>query len=353
MLSFRDTIDLFFLNKTSEQKDILANKLENEAVEYYADTWKSVTQSEMTLEKVQLNLLRTLYQLQFSYYAGIGNDILFSLEDWSEDTAGFLNLKEEDQIFYERFYTYFAFQTFDHLMLSRKVFLLGSRFVWYGFIWEIPVYESVQKNFVTTCDLETLRSEGALLVGALQGNGTKITEEGPTFTIGEWIKKFQDFLPKIAEKKIEEFINGPQTETLFEEDRKILLGILDLFSALQSENIWKNIENFFCIHEKNKKEKATNVYDRYLHLLKQTNSIDIWLKDASNAAEWFISAPVDIIKNLITILKEKVDLSNFEQVEPLSEFFHILEVQGKVPIDVLIFDESDGEFHWNENVFKS
>lgn len=351
MLSFFELIKIFYPSKSSEEQQKLALLLENESIEYYPDTWKEVKREEITLQDVQLNLLRTLYQLQYGYYTGITLEIMTSFEDWTENTLNFNTPFPEINVFYEWVYAFIGFQNFSSLPVVKQIYLLGSRSFFYAVNFNIPVYEKVQELFASTCDVVFLKDTSLLFAGAVRSNKTPMTHFEPK-TLDQWILKYENFVPKRVESKVDEFINTIDFTVLNEQEKLRLTKILDIFDAVNTDRIWKEIKVRFCAHGKSERHDEVDMYSRYLELLSEKNDIELWLQDFKNISSWIKAGPQDYWKSMMKVLQKKIDLKNEVEVEALSQFLSYLEGQKLVPEGILSFNETNDQFDWNEELIK-
>ena len=119
----------------------LVERCFSDTTDYDSKTWKTVSRADLESIEIQLNIARTLWQLQFAYH-GIGEEILRSLEEWADNrTMVFIDFDEETQEFYERYIAFLGFVAIGNLSANLIVKLLGSRFLVLAAAWDVSIYD--------------------------------------------------------------------------------------------------------------------------------------------------------------------------------------------------------------------
>ncbi len=351
MLSFSDIVNIFYPGVSSEEKERLSRVLENESVEYYTNTWALIQVKNLKEEKVQLNLLRSFYQIQFSYYDGVIINILDSFEIWTNQKIVFENFTQEQQQFYEKYYTFIAFQNFSHLQIYRQLTLLGSRFLRIALVWDFPVFSYLQIYFASFCDIEILKADSELFTRSISFNITPINIGNIQGTVADWVKKFNDFDATVAKDKVQAFMNISEVVKLETDAKNFIVVLITIYQGLLLQTIWKDIDFSLCVHSPRGVKDNIAPIDRYLHLLDQSKNIIVWLKDSSSIVEWLKNSPKEYIKNIFQILKKKININNEEEQELLIKFSILLKESNLFNLDVVFFDEQTSQFQWNEEIF--
>lgn len=350
MLTFLELVKLFYPQKTTEEQEKIARLLEVQSTEFYPDSWNKVKREQITLQETQLNLLRTVYQFQFGYYNGVASEILSSIEKWTEGVINFKTPFEEVNNFYEWLYAYLGFQNFSHLSLEKQVYLLGSRFIFFAINFNIPVFEKIQEYFSNTCDVDFSKQVSHFFSTAIHVNKTPLDLSNGT-TIQDWITKYE-LTSELEENKLDKFVSLEEVKELNEDVQLRLFKILELFDALKTDSIWRDIKIRFCVHGKLERNDHVDTFSRYLEFLAEQSDIMSWLQDFKNIASWIKAGPQDYWKSMMKVLQKKIDLKNEVEVDALSQFLSYLEGQKLVPEGILSFNETDDQFHWNEELIK-
>lgn len=353
MLTFLEIITIFYPSYNLEDQKILGVKLDEETGEFYTESWKKIEQSGLVDQTIQLRLLRTLYQLQFGYYDGVGTEILRSLERWSGGSLVFDFLSPAENEFYQKLYTLIGFRCFEYVAPTTQLLLLGTRMLPLALFLKVPIYKDVERHFASTCDIEYLKADSVVMSGAIENNSTKVGMGKSAKMISEWIKEFNKFKEKNRPNAIEEYIKKISTSEKDPELQEVLGEIIQLYQALITNDIWQNITYSLCIHQERGRDSSFFPDDYYLHVLKQLPNISSWLQDHSEVALWFSKKPENTVKKLFSVLKEKIDLNNEEQLGLVMQLIDDLKEKKIKDIDqVLFFNEEDGEFRWNEDLLK-
>ncbi len=351
MINFLDFIERLYPDKPKAEQERLALWCEENAAEYYPETWKRITSEDLDDEKVQMHLVRTLYQLQYGYYEGVVQGIAESFLLWTNGTVIFPLMDDELQAFYQRYFAFLTFQNFRYLTAPQQSFVLGTRFLVLGMVWKLPVLDSVQLYFATYCDVDILKTDAALFAGTISRNLTVIedADEKASKTIQQWIQTYDAFTPKDKEEKMVEFFDQVISKTTIEENvRLILRDIIVLHDLLITDAIWKNLDYSLCTHARSERDPSFNRDEFYVHRLEQANDITAWLNEYEETAAWFQNKPETLKKRLMKVLSQKVDLSDTKKVDLLLKFLHGLNEEKWE--GALFFNEQDGTFHWNEEL---
>lgn len=354
MLTISELISIFFPLVPYYARLDLVKKCESVTVNYEVDSWSLVMYDEISLQKTQLNLIRTYYQLQYGY-DGVANEVLASLERWSEGTLIFAGLNNDENAFYQRLYTFIAFQNFEYLDVYRQIFLLSTRYLPWAILWKLPVVENVSRFFASYCELVIIKTDADLFAGAIEQNKTVIQSALPTgssFAIEKWVQLYKKFVPKEKQNKLAEFTTAHLAPVLDEVALRQVSVILGLYEDLFSDSIWKKIKLSLCYHEKVGSDKIKFDADTYyLHRLSQTQDVLVWLKDAEEIGDWAAGKPDSFMKKLFTVISDKVDFANGEHVKYLSLLLDEMSARGiEFAGKVIFFDEGEGKFHWNKEL---
>jgi hypothetical protein len=86
--------------------------------------------------------------------------------------------------------------------------------------------------------------------------------------------------------------------------------------------------------------------------LEQSKSLSLWLKDYKEVVDWLKGAPGAFIREIVSVLQKKVNLKNEAEADSLVNLLSELEKQKMIPENSFYFNESDGQFHWNEELLK-
>lgn len=356
MFSYEELVTNFFPERSESERQVLVGKLENNSFEYNARDWSGIEMLDLTNERVKLNLLFSLYQYQFGYYEGADSAILQSLEDWSDKKIIFDFLNDDQNWFYQKYYAWLGFLNFDHQKSLRQDFLLGSRFLLLAVLsGKLPIIEIIRNYFAQYCFVNIYKEETARFADDVSENKSIIgdAQDKENKTIADWVKLFDGFKASDDETKAEEFSQQFIEVTKLDAPLKVALEyILVLYYALVTNQIWKNIIDDKCLHEE-KVEPQTEI-DRtaaYLNGLKALPDLNQWLAGAQEIAKWLKTQAVDFIPKLLSEVKNKVNLSDENQLNLLINFSDILQEQKLITEELVYFNESDSQFHWNEKIF--
>lgn len=354
MLEFREIIKVFFSHESPERVVALENFLETAATEYYAGTWKKVMLNDLGTDKVKLNLLRTLYQLQYGFYDGVVNNILQSLDEWSGGTMVFSLMTDEENEFYQHLYAFLAWQNFDHLSVARQLFVLSTRFLVLGLLWDLPVYVGIRRYFAEFCLYDKLTAETSLFAGAIERNETPLTQKGESDqTVKQWLEKFRPLFHKNRnESSVREFIEeATLKENLNKEDVDLLKKLLNLYVAIVTDAIWQKLDATLCIHPHDPTDKNFSEEEYYLDLLEKTD-FTAWLSTHEKTADWLKDKTVGYVKKLLAIVKKRANLNDEKQLEYLLPLISEIAAKNNSALEkVLYFDGTDNQFHWNDSLF--
>lgn len=356
MFSFEELITNFFPERSEQERQVLLGKLENNSLNYTARDWAAINPLQLANEQVQLNLLYSLYQYQSDYYEGADSAILESLEDWSDKKIFFDFLTEPQNWFYQKYYAWLGFLNFEHQKSLRQDFLLGSRFLLLAVLsGKIEIIEKVRNYFAHYCFVNIYKEDSARFADDLLDNKNIIgdPDDNNNKSISDWIKMFENFKFDDTETKVEEFSRQFVQITKLVGPLKVALEyILVLYDALATNKIWKNIVDDKCLHEeKVESQPEVNVAETYLNFLKELPDLNQWLGSASEVAVWLKTQNVDFIKKLLITVKEKVNLLDENQLNLVISFGNILQEQKFINEELVYFNESDNQFHWNEKIF--
>ncbi|HBU06813.1 MAG TPA: hypothetical protein DEB09_01890 [Candidatus Magasanikbacteria bacterium] len=324
-------------------------------------SWQKIQMNDLESETTKLGLIKTLFDIQ-SYYDGVASEIIRSLEEWSQDkTIIFPLFSIEDQEFYQRYYASLGWLFFDKYKLSTQIYLLGSRFLLLGCVWDVPIYTNVQIFFASVISLNIMEDHAIVFYEAMQNNKTVLAEEGKEEkSIAGWLVDFNEFTGSSPETKVDEFMSSKlEVSRLSPENQKYLYIIVTLYWSLRVGMIWKEIDYSLApgVEPAEKKENK-KADDYYLQILYKAEPEDFseWLSSYKEVAEWLVltSKSDEFIKKILFVLLEKVDLNNEKQVENTIDFINLLDYAGLDGIgNVIFFDETENKFKWNEDFFVS
>lgn len=283
---------------------------------YLVDTWSEIGKNDLEKPEIQLGLARTLFQTQFTYL-GVVDEIMGKLEEWSEGTILFADLGETSRQFYQRLYGFLGWINFSHISYQRKLFLLDARFLLLATVWEIPLYDAVQKHFAYLGYVREMAGDADLLAGAIARNQTPLgAVAGQNKTVADWIKMFDSFPPNLIKERVDMFLGeSSAVRYLPAEEKSVLSKILTLYWGLRGDFIWRELDYSLAAGFGAKAVKENlSVNDTYLQLLYQATQEQfvVWLDSYEEAAEWLwaIKADQNFIRKLLFVLLEKVDLKN-------------------------------------------
>lgn len=360
MYSITYLIARLYPDASLEEKQRLADTCWNKGREYYDRTW-SVTKDDLSKEEVQLNLVMTLFKLQFRP-SGIIQSITQSLEVWSVGTIVFSDLSDRESAFYERYYTFLGFLHFDQLSIDQQIFLLGERLLPLACVWEVPIYANVQQYFVGTTSISLLQEHALTFATAIALNPTILSTPGRVQrTVGDWVRVFNQYEGKTPEGRVDEFMEtNMEVSRLTEEEKKAVYSIVTLYYGLITGIIYKEIKGEDFLRGTQRVPPVTDkrTSDYYLELLLESDEpqFKAWLEDNGNVVEWIITTRKDnnFINHLFYIVAQRAVLEDEVQLQNLLGFLESMKNAGwSLGADLLYFDEKDGQFHWNPDMVQA
>ncbi len=340
MYSIDELSILFLPNSLPQEQQAFALACEDKAVDYDSRSWGAVQDFELNTNQIKLNLVRTVFQVQENY-DGVVNEILNSLEIWSDQTLVFSDFSDDDQLFVERIYAFLAFAHFTYLPSVRQIFVLGSRILTLAAIWNLPIISRVERHFARFCNLEILSQDAGLFAKAIENNPTLLTE---TETVSVIVQKYRD--AGLAADPTDYLESLKKTETLDDVLAEAFWIILTLYHGLVTETIWKYINYSICLHAKTDKAEFDPIAF-YLHRLEQTSDLHDWIQDHEEIAEWAKDKDTATVKNLLKIVKNKFSAeTDFEAILNLTGS---LAAQGHPEAaEIFYFAEAEGKFIWSD-----
>ncbi len=326
MLELVELITLFYPDKSLKERDQIQARCKK-GVDYDAKGWLDISFSDLKMDRVKDNLILTFYYNQNSYY-GVIDEILVSLENWSNGILNFPELGEDDSMFYERFYGLTGFTFFPYLTPTTQIYLLGSRFLLQASIWGLPVISRVQQYFSRFCSLDILKRDAIWFAEAIKKNNTPIEKN---VTLGEWLTNKTLDTVTISDPTIQE----------------ACVTIGKLYLQLLSNEIWADLDFSTCSHAKTGHPEVVNVEELYLHRLRETRDLSAWIQDYESIAEWCKGRSAEFIKKILQVVKEKLPLSQYE--DNIVNFVSALGNNGfeELAAEVILFNESTSQFEWN------
>ena len=200
MFSIPYLIAQLYPNKNLEEQQRLVDACLNNGKEYYARSW-NLDLEDLKTEAVKLNLIKVLHRKQTQSW-GIVQEIMSSLEQWSDGTLIFKEFSDEDNLFYKRFYTFLGFLNFAELSTDSQIFLLRTRFLLLAIVWGVPIYTNVQEYFTKFISVKINKEDSILFSKSISNNITPLSVEGkPSHTIQEWVVLFDEFFGSSFENK--------------------------------------------------------------------------------------------------------------------------------------------------------
>lgn len=363
MYSIAYLIAQLYPEKSLEEQQKLADRC-LALSDYGEDTWRDVKREDLWNKDVQLRLVQTLYELQIGE-RGVVTSIMDSLEQWSDEQAiMFADASDEDQLFYELYYTFIGFSNFDVLGPKRQMYLLRDRFLVIAASWDLPLYTNVQDYFKNFATVVSMSEDGKIFTVSIRANDTLLGTEGKVMhTVGEWTKLFTEFVEKAPpghmDIAVNDFIESDlEASRLDSPVKEMLYKIITLYHGCRTGLIWSELKDDETpppgFSRKEKKEHKT-ADEYYLELLSAMNKeqFDYWFRDWQKLGLRLVETGKDdnYLNQLFYILTRKVDLNNQKQVDNLMGLFEGLRGFGwQLGADLLYFNEKDGKFNWNKEV---
>ncbi len=285
MFSLPYIVTRLFPDKTSEEQQGIVDACEFGVRNFYNITWKEIKKENLTDKQVQIDLIRTLYDSQNSYYGDI-EEIMRSLEGWSRSSLIFDFADKDVNRFYQQWYCFTGFFHFANLERKRQLFLLASRFIIMAAAWDIPIYANVQAYFLRYAYIELLEEDAIMFAELLELNDdVPIGDEGKSlYTIAEWIDMMMNTPVADADELVDYFMQTDMhVQRLGEDDKKVLYKILTVYYALKTGAIWREIDDGAEVagfeHKTTDDKKTADEY--YLQLLEEANEeqLTMWLSD--------------------------------------------------------------------------
>ncbi|PIR74225.1 MAG: hypothetical protein COU35_03615 [Candidatus Magasanikbacteria bacterium CG10_big_fil_rev_8_21_14_0_10_47_10] len=363
MFSIPYIIGKLYPEESVERKKQLSDTCLAQAVDYSGVSWQGATEEMMEDEMVQLNIIRTIELSQYNAADdGIMEGIMQSLEEWSSGQIVFPKRTPQTAEFLERLYPVIGYVNFSTLSTVRQSFLLGGRFLLFGCIWEVPLYAVVESAFETVAFVSTQKQMAGFMRIAMETNQQPLGTQGRgRKSIADWVRALKEFhAVRVPEKVTDYMENSLEVQRLAADDRQMLEKILTVYYALETGFIYRDIQGGDSVpppgFEKNTNGKPVDFYDAFLDKLYrlEPKRFAEWLSDYAAVARWLdLTGADDIyIRRLLFVLKEKIDVSNSEQISHVVGLFEELEKLGAKNInEVMYFDEQKGSFVWDEEFF--
>lgn len=358
MFSVPFIVARLYPHKSAEQLQPFVEACVDSVDEYYSETWDVPTVTDLEQEEVQVRLVRTLFESQFTYN-GVVDDIMGSFEEWTQNLVIFDMLEPEVNAFLQRYYCFLGWLNFKHIAMSRRSYLLGSRFFLMGAVWDVPLYTSVQEHFAQFRWLDLMRGDADVFSLAIEKNATQLGTEGRvTKKISAWVEDFNAFFHVKPSEKVPAYLeNSMEVSRLDEETKTLLDRILTVYYALKMGDMWRTVtdqEGGGYEHKETKDGLERDDY--YIQILYEggPEAIAEWLQDHEDIANWLLANQKDeeFIMKLFRVLYQHVDFGNEEVVQNLVQFANELKERGLDEIDEMVFfDENNGSFKWNDEFF--
>lgn len=329
-----------------------AHDVENNSMEFHMDSWLKIQKNDLLSETVQKNFIRTIFQLQYGNYEGITGEILKKILAWTNGTVIFDEFPVVKNEFYQRAFALIGFQNFVAVPSTTQIYLLGSRFFPLASSLGVDVLVNVKMHFREYCQLDILEIDCALFTAAVRQNSTVIA----TRTLENWIGLFM-----AKSQPVNDFLSTTDVTELLTNDGqyKLLRVMLDLYEALVSGSIWKNLNAGFCFHESLNDVSSQNFIEAeqspdrvYLKKLARVPDITVWLEDSEEIGKWLQVQTVDFVKGLFGVLISKANLDDNKQLDHIFVIISVAKTVHSFLNDILSFDESTSQFHWNSELLK-
>lgn len=341
--------------KQEAELQALVGRCLNEAVEYDIFSWQQVKKEDLAKLDVQLRLVKTMYASQI-LYEGVESEILHSLENWADEDLVFPHLNKSDQDFYQKYYCFLGFMTFPYAGFKTQTLLLQSRLLALACLWGVPIYSSVQEYFALDNYLEHNKKDAEYFAYLIAHNFTLLGDKQKIIKpIYDWIKRFDGWFGSSLEKKIEEYMaDDMEVKRLDAISHDILHKIVTLYWGLKGGFIYLEIDyNARPGQREAKTTESKSESDYYLAELKQMKVDDlvIWLETYQDFADWVYLSGQDagFARQVLKIIKPKVDLTNEKQVDLLFKLLFALSEKGLTNVEnAVYFDAKDQAMHWNE-----
>jgi len=361
MLSIAELVTQLYPEKEPEPLQYVADLVAENFDEFYTHTWNEIQREDLLKENIQVRLVKTLFHSQFTY-DGVVSMILQSLLDWSGGDLVFEDFDEDVAAFYERLFTFLGFVNFAWISHEQQSFLLQSRCLVLAAVWNVSLYVNVQNYFARISSIVNMYEETDLFAFNIRKNESFLRgTENSDKTVAYWVNLFDVFVPGSIENKIPEFLSDTLEVTRLPEDtRKFLDKILAVYWGLQTGVIYREVTAEDALPAGMERQapptEKKSQEDYYIDLLYAfpKENFNIWLKDYEATAYWLIMTekPPAFIRKILFVLLEKIDLTNIEEVQLVQSFFGRLAEGELEGIDgVLYYDESDSQFHWDEDYF--
>ena len=321
--------------------------------------WQKIKKEDLANEETQLKLINNLFESQ-TRYDGVDDEILRDLGEWSEGTVVFKDFDSVSVEFYQRFYCYLGWLNFARVGYERKLFLLETRFLLLACVWNIPIYHAVQRSFAYYYFVKTMKEDAKLFRISIERNVTLLGDEkGAYKQVGEWIKQFNEFVPKNLETAVDEFLkSSTEINSLSAASQDALGKIITLYWGLASGAIWKEIEwseaGGMLEKKPNIETKQDDSY--YIQAVEQVDDpefIKMYLKDTQEIADWIDQSGKDVefVKKLVRALAKKVNLKDQAEVSLLLKLMAALKEKGVENItDIIFYDEKTNQFTWDKEL---
>jgi len=359
MLKLSTILIQLYPSKTEEEILDLVDKCNNvDNVDYDTLGWQIVKKEDLNLEQTKLKLINNLFESQ-TRYLGVDNEILRKLEEWSEGTIIFNDMDIASSEFYQRYYCYLAWLNFARNGYKRQMFLLGTRFLLMACVWDIPILDLVQRHFAQFHLIKIMKEDANLFSGVMTRNLTLLGDEKGVYKqVGEWIKLFNDYVPKDLNNAVDEFLeNTIEISRLSASNQEVLSKIITLYWNLASGTIWREIDFSEVVGLLKSDEKSDLTKDDYyIQAIQQADTKDftkMYLQDYQDIADWIDQSgkTAEFVKKLVRALATKVNLKDQVEVSLLLQLMNALKEKGVENIDnIVYYDEQTGEFTWDKNL---
>jgi len=328
MMTLEAIIAKIYPEKSPDELEYIFEDVFNHAVAYEPKSWQTVKKEDILKEKIQHKMIRTLFESQEGGEQGIIDMILDSLEEWSENYMLFTDFDHELQQFCASFYA------------------LG-----------LDMRGYIRRNFARFCFASVYKVDAELFTKAIEDNISYIGIEPNGATIAECGADYAKFLrsSNSANLSVADYLdNNSLSGKLDKVNLTILFKILAIYQDLKTGAIWRDINDFLCVHKKLEPGESKNKEkeeDYYLEALTNASEIISWLESYMEVVTWLKGKSTDFIKRLFKVLVKKIDLTDEKQVDLLLQLIEYLPSEYKeIFSGILYFSQADYKFHLDESL---
>jgi len=357
MMTLEAIIAKIYPEKSPDELEYIFEDVFNHAVAYEPKSWQTVKKEDILKEKIQHKMIRTLFESQEGGEQGIIDMILDSLEEWSENYMLFTDFDHELQQFCASFYALASCINFEWLGRNRQLYILSSSFLAIILSLGLDMRGYIRRNFARFCFASVYKVDAELFTKAIEDNISYIGIEPNGATIAECVADYAKFLrsSNSANLSVADYLdNNSLSGKLDKVNLTILFKILAIYQDLKTGAIWRDINDFLCVHKKLEPGESKNKEkeeDYYLEALTNASEIISWLESYMEVVTWLKGKSTDFIKRLFKVLVKKIDLTDEKQVDLLLQLIEYLPSEYKeIFSGILYFSQADYKFHWDESL---